>query len=302
MATSDETEVQRVKVGNKVVTINPVPEAEAATAAQSAEFVRPIALIDEMPQHQFRQVVDVTRGLIERRFQKVQELVDVNSGDINVNPFLMLAMAPAYNIFSPFEVAEYEQNSKLPHGDSTAFGKYTEDGIFPIFGAKQPPEKKTQKTLWSPIDIEMVIGGTRFLLTLKSGPWTMNQSHANEMVASFPDVHAATGAQIIIGITYGTAQSLNNKPAIVMANTGDYVHTLVGRELWEFVTGVKDAHKVVFLAIRQAQREFAIAHGGKTFYEHMIEARLKLSESFRKAFDLVGAEDDMWERIFNGSF
>jgi hypothetical protein len=68
------------------------------------------------------------------------------------------------------------------------------------------------------------------------------------------------------------------------------------------VTGVRNAHLGVFGAIREAQREFALAHGGKTFYEHLIEARLELSESFREAFDLVGAEDDMWEQIFKGSF
>lgn len=130
----------------------------------------------------------------------------------------------------------------------------------------------------------------------------MNQDHAHNMIRNFPAIHAQTGSDIIIGITYGTANSLNNKPAMVSKVTGNYVHTLVGRELWEFVTGVKDAHKEVFRAIRQAQREFAVAHGGKTFYEHVIEARLSLSESFRDAFGLVGADDDMWERIFNGSF
>jgi hypothetical protein len=58
----------------------------------------------------------------------------------------------------------------------------------------------------------------------------------------------------------------------------------------------------VFQAIREAQRKFAVEHGGKTFYEHMIEARLALAQSFREAFGLIGTEDDMWEQIFEGSF
>ena len=65
---------------------------------------------------------------------------------------------------------------------------------------------------------------------------------------------------------------------------------------------VKDAHMAIFEAIREAQREFALAHGGKTFYEHLISARLQLSESFRQAFNLTGSGDDMWEQIFKGSF
>jgi hypothetical protein len=295
--------VQVVTTEGDTVEVPPVPEVEAPEVAESAEFVRPTPLVDSMPDHQFRHVVDVTRDLIDRRFQKVRSLTDVNSDDVNINPFLMLAMAPAYNIFSPFEAAEYVQNSKLPHGDATAFGKFVEDKIFPIFGTKKPPEKNPSTAdLWSPIDIEITIAETRYLLTLKAGPWTMNQDHAHNMIAKFPEIHKTSGSQIIIGITYGTAASLNNKPAMVVRGTGDYVHTLVGKELWEFITGVKDAHKWVFKAIRQAQTEFAEAHGGKTFYEHVIEARLQLSESFRNAFNLIGAEDDMWERIFNGSF
>lgn len=304
MDSSDTETASVVTTEGDVVVVPPVPEDEAPEVAQTAEFVRPTPLADAMPDDQFREVVNVTRDLIDRRFQKVREMTDVNSVNVNINPFLMLAMAPAYNIFSPFEAAEYVQNSKLPHGDATAFGKFVEDRIFPIFGAKTPKEKNTSATanLWSPIDKEIEIAGVRFLLTLKAGPWTMNQDHAHNMIARFPEIRDTTGCDIVIGITYGTPGSLNNKPAMVVRGTGDYVHTLVGKELWEFVTGVTDAHKWVFRAIRQAQKEFAQAHGGKTFFEHVVEARLQLAESFRQAFNLVGAEDDMWERIFNGSF
>lgn len=266
--------------------------------------LRRATLLDEMPEDQFDRLVAATRGLLDRRFAVARRLVDVASKDVNVNPFLMLAMAPAYNIYSPYEVAEYAQNAKLPHGDSTAFGKFVERDIFSIFGSVEPPEKSAPdtKALFSPIDAHLTVEGTRYLLTYKSGPWTMNQSHAQEMVYRFPDIHETTGCDIIIGIFYGRRDRLNNKPALVRRGTGPYVHTLVGQELWEFVTGVKDAHLCVFKAIRVAQRQFALDHGGKTYFEHLVEARLKLAESFRNAFGLVGAEDDMWEQIFKGSF
>lgn len=261
-------------------------------------------LLDEMPDDQYQQIVEVTLDLLNRRLTKATQMIDVASADVNINPFLMLALAPAYNIFSPFEAAEYAQMAKLPHGDATAFGRYVEDKIFPVFGVHPPPEKfeDATKNLWSSIDRELVVNDKRYLLTLKSGPWTMNQSHANEMSDAFPTIHESTGCDIIIGITYGKRSSLNNKPQLVINRTGPYVHTLVGKELWEFVTGVRDAHIVVFHAIQDAQARFAIDHGGKTFYEHLIEARLKLAQSFRDAFNLVGTEADMWEGIFGGSF
>jgi hypothetical protein len=270
------------------------------------------SLADRMSEGQVEQVVAVTRAFLERRFRTVREMVDVASTDVNLNPFLMLAMAPAYNIYSPFEAAEYAQYAKLPHGDATAFGRFVEERIFPIFGAGHPPEKPrpgrdarsraAESTLFSSIDGDITVEGTRYLLTYKSGPWTMNESHQHEMSERFPQVYARTGCEIIIAITYGRRERVNNKPAKVMRRTGPYVHTLVGKDLWEFITGVRDGHLQFFRGIREAQRQFAIDHGGKTFHEHLIEARLQLAESFRQEFGLVGADDDMWERIFKGSF
>lgn len=258
------------------------------------------SLADEMTQAQYEAIVAESLAFIERRFTSMQALRDVTT--LNINPFLMLAMAPAYNIYSPFEAAEYMQYGKMPHGDSTAFGKFVEDKIFPLFGVTRPPEKAMEPRLFSGIDGEITVEGQRYLTSWKSGPWTMNQAHANEMSGTFPQIHAQTGCPIALGIFYGTASQLNNKPALVRQHTGDYFHVLVGSELWEFVTGVKDAHMAVLSAIREAQGRFSIAHGGKTFHEHMIEARLSLSESFRQAFELTGADDDMWELIFKKAF
>lgn len=258
-------------------------------------------LSDEMPPAIYEAVVTESLAFIERRFASMQETRAVSEKN-NLNPFLMLLMAPAYNVFSPFEVAEYLQNAKMPHGDATAFGKFVEDRIFPLFGVISPPEKAMDRPLFSPIDAEITVDGTRYLTSWKSGPWTMNQSHANEMLNRFPSIHTQTGCEIILGIIYGTEKQLNNKPALVRRGTGPYVHVLVGAELWEFVTGVRDAHMKVLDAIREAQGRFAVAHGGKTFYEHMIEARLALAESFRREFELTGDNEDMWTQLFERAF
>jgi Type II restriction endonuclease EcoO109I len=266
---------------------------------------RPIVrskLLREMPEAEFAAVTQTTLELLERRLDKVRKMTSVDSTDVNLNPFLMLAMAPAYNIYSPLEAAEYAQMSKLPHGDATAFGRFVEDKVFPIFGADDPSEKSRKPALFSPIDKEITVDGERFLMSLKSGPWTMNQSHANEMVANFPAIHEETGCRLIIGVFYGSEARLNNKPALVKAKTGEYVHTLVGKQLWEFVTGVRDAHLAIYSAIQAAQTEFARLHGGKTFAEHIMEARLALADSFRTAFGVVESGDAMWRRIFEGSF
>lgn len=257
-------------------------------------------LEDEMDPECYETIVEETQLLINRRFTSMQEFTRVSA--VNLNPFLMLAMAPAYNIYSPFEAAEYLQNAKMPHGDATAFGKFVEAKIFPLFGTSNPPEKIAQKDMFSPIDAEVTVDGNRYLTSWKSGPWTMNQTHANEMVRRFPEIHKQTQNQLILGIFYGRVDQLNNKPALVRTKIGSYLHILVGADLWEFITGVKQAHMKVLDAIREAQDRFAIEHGGKTFYEHMIEARLSLTESIRRTYGFDGTEDDMWEKIFLKAF
>lgn len=266
----------------------------------NVNMLRRKELLDEMPQAQFDRVVTQARKLIDRRFASMRELVRVDK--TNINPFLMLAMAPAYNIFSPFEAAEYLQYAKMPHGDSTAFGKFVEADIFPIFGVGASKEKAANPTVYSSIDNALTVEGEDFLATWKSGPWTMNQAHAHEMIRNFPTIHEETGKRLLLGIFYGRVGQLNNKPAMVRRATGDYFQVLVGSELWEFVTGVKDAHMRILDAIREAQRQFAVDNGGKTFNEHMIEARLQLSQDFRKAFGLTGGSEDMWEMLFEHSF
>jgi hypothetical protein len=252
----------------------------------------------------YNKIVDETVLFLNRRFQEYA----INFNDIsqtNFNPFLLLITSPVYNTFSPFEVSERLQLGKAFHGDDTAFGRYIEEKILPLFGSKVPPEKRAPATkdLWSSIDAEITIEGYRYLFTYKSGPWTMNQSHANEMTDKFRKIHDASGCNIIIGIFYGTYPNLNNKPALVGSNLGnpDWFDYLVGRDFWEFSTGVRDIHKLLFKAIRDAQKKFADAHQDETFQELLIGNRIKIAASLRKAF-IVGEDEDFWQTLFNNAF
>ena len=252
----------------------------------------------------FNSIVKETESLLERRFTMLAEDFD-DISKTNFNPLLLLIVAPVYNIYSPFEIAERLQLQKAFHGDDTAFGKFAEAKILPLFGAKEPLKKKDEKSknVWSPIDCEIDIEGKRHLFSLKSGPWTMNQTHAAEMHAQFPVIHEETKAPILIGIFYGRYGNLNNKPELVRQRLGDpdWFDYLVGKDFWEFVTGVKDVHKEIFQAIRKAQKAFGEKHKDETFHEKLVSNRLKIAASLRKSFD-VDADEDFWETLFNNMF
>lgn len=259
-------------------------------------------LDDKLPPDVFAGIVRETTALLERRFNSLAIGFD-NLAQTNFNPFLLLITAPVYNIFSPFEVAERRQLGKAFHGDDTAFGRFGEEKLLPQFGASPIPEKLQHGARWEPVDNQIEIGGRRFLFSIKSGPWTMNQSHANAMIEKLPQIHADCDCPIVLGIMYGRYNQLNNKPLLVDSRLGgpDWFDYLVGRDFWEFVSGVKDVHKEIYRAIREAQLQFANAHRDETFQEKLVGNRIKIAASIRKEFN-VAEEADFWETLFNNMF
>jgi hypothetical protein len=270
-------------------------------AARGRKFQRKY-LKDELEEGIYDQIVIETQKLLERRFRKLAQEFN-NIQDTNFNPFLLLITAPVYNLFSPFEIAERLQLAKAFHGDDTAFGRFGEEKLLPLFGAISCAEKKEEGAAWEPIDREITIEGTRYLLSLKSGPWTMNQGHANAMSEKFKAIHDQTGCPIIVGIMYGRYKNLNNKPQLVETNLGnpDWFDFLVGRDFWEFVSGVQNVHKIIYDAIRTAQKLFADKHKDETFQEKLVGNRLKIAASLRKEFD-VAEDEDFWSTLFNNMF
>lgn len=263
------------------------------------------SLAETLPEGVYEKIVNETDELLERRLSKANEMLDIAQS--NFNPFLLLITAPVYNIFSPYEVAERLQLGSAFHGDDTAFGRFAEEKLLPLFGATLPVEKKksnqTLSALWEPVDRSMVIEGVTYLMSIKAGPWTMNQSHAHHMIEKFPLIKGDSDVRCMIGITYGRYADLNNKPALVDSNLGQpaWFDYLVGRDFWEFATGVKDVHVHIFRAIREAQARFAARHKDETFHERLIRNRLAVAASLRKKFDL-DKEDDFWETLFNHAF
>lgn len=249
----------------------------------------------------YSQIVIETKAFLDRRFAALAEGFD-DISDTNFNPLLLLITAPVYNLFSPFEVAERLQLGKAFHGDDTAFGRFGEEKILPLFGAVSPPEKG-KRPAWEPIDCSIDVEGQRYLISVKSGPWTMNQSHANAMVEKFAAIHDEVGCNVMVGIMYGRYENLNNKPKVVEDGLGSpaWYDYLVGRDFWEFVSGVKDVHKEIFKAIREAQKIFAAEHQDETFHERLVANRLKIAASLRREFN-VDEDQDFWETLFNNMF
>lgn len=299
---ADKLGPEEVGAPENVDTAPPLPAAEGL---RPRRFCR-AALLDALTDEQRNQLQEETYLFLKRRFRELAEQFN-DISKTNFNPFLLLITAPVYNIYSPYEVAERLQLGKAFHGDDTAFGRMAEERYLRIFGATTPGEKssdnQTVRNRWSPIDLELNIDGQRNLMSIKAGPWTMNQAHAAEMIRHFKELHEETGAKILIGVTYGRYKNLNNKPALVDRALGspDWFDFFVGKDFWEYATGINDFHKHMFAAIRLAQKRFADEHADQTFNERLIGNRLQIAASLRKSFS-VRDDEDFWGTLFNAMF
>lgn len=172
----------------------------------------------------------------------------VGLGAYRTNPYVLVTSASLMDLSQPDDFASFLFNTKLYMGLETSFGKSVE-AVFtdhypinaPRDGAWQdPPEKiaesealvglsseeKAQRrtdSVWREVDKSCVVGSRRYLVSIKSGPNCINDSQVaamksaiadnylnwlNESAACFPEVKEL---DIVVGITYGTAATTNNK-------------------------------------------------------------------------------------------
>ena len=181
-----------------------------------------------------------------------------NLSDYRTNPYVLLATANIMGLSDPHAFGSFLFNSKLSMGLETSFGKLVERAFVSAYPCeyeaswRDPPEKIEEfreleniegraakaafrnNSIWREIDKDVVIGERRYLVTIKSGPNTINDTQVQGMVdairtkyeewqrqtsLSHPEV---TDLDIVLGLTYGTEKSTNNKDNQILAKLRDF--------------------------------------------------------------------------------
>lgn len=170
------------------------------------------------------------------------------------NPYVLMASASAMRLSAPERLADFIFNNKLYAGLETSFGKSIERHFvaqYPIGAAadarwSDPPEKVSEaaalaglsreekairrvNSVWREIDKACVFGDRRYLVSIKSGPNCINDTQVQGMAdaislrypewlrASKAGNPAIAGIDIVVGITYGTVRTTNNKENQILA-------------------------------------------------------------------------------------
>ncbi len=168
--------------------------------------------------------------------------------DYRTNPYVLLTSASVMRLTDADTFANFLFNNKLYMGLETSFGKSIESvlvipyptGITSPAKWEDPPEKVAESkalvgldkeeraakridSVWREIDKSIVVDTRRFLVSIKSGPNCINDTQVTGMttaiVQQYPKWMASTKTNcpgvteldVIIGLTYGTDRTTNNK-------------------------------------------------------------------------------------------
>ena len=193
---------------------------------------------------------------LSRNLPEIYERRSVLS-NYRTNPYVMIAATGIMELSDPDKFADFLFNSKLMMGLETSFGKLIERCLVQMYPAdsnakwRDPPEKIAEleeerkaahrearsalrsSSVWRKIDKDVVIGKRRFLTTIKSGPNTINDTQVQGMADAVAEKYQSWLQQsevilpglesldIVIGLTYGTERSTNNKDNQILAKLLD---------------------------------------------------------------------------------
>jgi hypothetical protein len=260
--------------------------------------------------------------------------------DYRTNPYVLLATAQMRELTDAERFASFLFNNKLYMAMETSFGKSIESvlvGGYPLPSRStkwvNPPEKEAEfktyagltneekagrrtASTWREIDRSCTVGNRRFLASIKSGPNCINDSQVDAMESAIKNNHARWLEQtrrtypgvecldVVIGITYGTDRTTNNKENQILVKLGRHgfieedrqnrpgvmidkatgrvrVYRRIGRDFWSFIgnPGEPDTAKFVFLEILLALSR-GLSNGLKKIEGETFEAQInvKLAE------------------------
>jgi hypothetical protein len=253
------------------------------------------------------EIVELFRCVDEKRVRdlaaKLANYISVNLpaafekrgglGDYRTNPYVLITSASVMNLGEPAAFGAFLFNSKLYMALETSFGKSIEAafvGQYPLasphkwidapeklaeFAAleglnREERAKRRVDSVWREVDRSCVVGARRYLVSIKSGPNTINDTQVQGMTRAIIDNYQRWTEQtkatypkvreldVVLGLTYGTNCTTNNKenqilvkllehgfveedrakrPGVITdrATRSVRVYRRIGKEFWAFI-------------------------------------------------------------------
>lgn len=221
----------------------------------------------------------LTTEFIRKQVKTVQ---DITIESINTNPVLGRAL----KFDTPKELLRYYVYSSATRGIVTSMGTFIEQLLLysnhDVYDGKYYNEGLVNK--WD-IVIER-LGSVRTYIEVKSGPNDMDHTQVNSYVNEIRALENA-GFKGLFGFGYGRRGGDYITTRFLQKQMEDWeAHTLIGRELWDYVSGNPEYHIHLMSVIKQTSESILKS---KSIVK-LIEQKIKeLTTLFEERFPSVDA-------------
>lgn len=188
-----------------------------------------------------KSVTDNFISVISREFTKRQlnMLASLNLESMNPNPFLIQSL----NLSTPEEVIRLNVYAAATRSIVTSFGMVVQN----MLSVTSESVHKV-KSGW---DLVKVKDGVNNWIQVKSGPNDMDKDQIVYWAGQIADVEQA-GGKGYIGMTYGKRDNQTVTLSLLKSYLPDQeLKTLIGRELWDFLSDDTELHSHVLNILRQ---------------------------------------------------
>lgn len=190
---------------------------------------------------------------ISQRRKKLEEQLNET---MSINPFMIPFIFDYHNLGHLDELVDLIIASHLMTGHATGFGKLIDEKILPhVFGTHKLSSSYRKRnspfgdSCFDEIDHYIIReDGTKQLLSLKAGRWTIQLTMAvqlnaalNKILEQYPQV----ADEIVVGVFYGRKEDLTDKYDIIrginrganhdVVDIANHVHVYSGREFWSWL-------------------------------------------------------------------
>ncbi len=186
----------------------------------------------------------ISRNFTRKQLKKIRS---VTLDALMPNPFLITSL----NMFTPDEVVRLNVYMTVTRSIVTSMGFFVEDLMA---SSSASATKCPRGSGWDLIKIDA--DGTKHWIQAKSGPNDMDKDQVADVWAKRIVEKIEQGQSAYIGITYGKRTNVTVTLPILKQWLPDWeMHTLIGRELWDFLADDPEYHTVLFDALRRAAQQ-----------------------------------------------
>ena len=233
---------------------------------------------------------------------------------MSVNPFMMPFLFDYHDLDSFEDLASLIISGHLLTGHNTGFGKLVDEKILPeVFQANKLNKKFRNSTppynqsCFDEIDhIVTRADGTKELLSLKAGRWTIQLTMAVQLNNAFDEIltnHANVANRIVVGVFYGKKEELTDKYDILRGVNRGADHNVIdltnsvfvesGKEFWKWLSGGADStQEWVLRGILEALKEEELHETAKNLLNKFKSSVVK---KYEKDFRVDGELD--WYKL-----